>query len=51
MLLVGCDGAKSAVRRFLGIESEGEDSYETIMTIHINADMGPVVKEQVGMLY
>lgn len=26
--LVGCDGAKSAVRRFLGIESEGEDSCE-----------------------
>jgi 2-polyprenyl-6-methoxyphenol hydroxylase-like FAD-dependent oxidoreductase len=24
--VVGCDGARSAVRRHLGIESEGEDS-------------------------
>lgn len=24
--VVACDGAKSAVRRFLGVESEGEDS-------------------------
>ncbi|KAE8423223.1 3-propionate hydroxylase [Aspergillus pseudocaelatus] len=43
--LVGCDGAKSAFRRFLGIENE------TMMTIHINADMGPVIKERVGMLH
>ncbi|KAB8207004.1 FAD binding domain-containing protein [Aspergillus parasiticus] len=49
--LVGCDGAKSAVRRFLGIESEGEDSYETMMTIHINANLSPVIKERVGMLH
>ncbi|OJZ84492.1 hypothetical protein ASPFODRAFT_681699 [Aspergillus luchuensis CBS 106.47] len=49
--LVACDGAKSAVRRCLGIESEGEDSYETMMTIHINADLHPVVKERVGMLH
>ncbi|GKZ76670.1 hypothetical protein AnigIFM56816_007955 [Aspergillus niger] len=49
--LVACDGAKSAVRRCLGIESEGEDSYETMMTIHINANLHPVVKERVGMLH
>ncbi|PYH46446.1 3-propionate hydroxylase [Aspergillus saccharolyticus JOP 1030-1] len=49
--LVGCDGAKSAVRRCLGVESEGEDSYETMMTIHINANLYPVVKERVGMLH
>ncbi|PYH97501.1 3-propionate hydroxylase [Aspergillus ellipticus CBS 707.79] len=49
--LVACDGAKSAVRKFLGVDSEGEDSYETMMTIHINANLHPVVKERVGMLH
>ncbi|GES65436.1 monooxygenase, FAD-binding [Aspergillus terreus] len=49
--VVACDGAKSAVRKFLGIDSEGEDSYETMMTIHINADLRPIVKERVGMLH
>ncbi|RAL13247.1 3-propionate hydroxylase [Aspergillus homomorphus CBS 101889] len=49
--LVACDGAKSAVRRFLRVESEGEDSYETMMTIHINANLYPVLKERVGMLH
>ncbi|KAH8646339.1 FAD binding domain-containing protein [Xylariales sp. PMI_506] len=49
--LVGCDGAKSEVRNFLGIDCEGEDSYETMMTIHFHADLRPVVKERVGMLH
>ncbi|CAG7952011.1 unnamed protein product [Penicillium salamii] len=49
--VVACDGAKSAVRNFLGIESEGEDSYETMMTIHFNADLRPILEEQVGMLH
>ncbi|OBR05282.1 FAD binding domain-containing protein [Colletotrichum higginsianum IMI 349063] len=72
--LVGCDGAKSQVRRCLGIETEGEDgcefvaisqlvvvvsrlalvtddSDETMMTIHFNADLRPVVKNRVGMLH
>ncbi|OJJ48746.1 hypothetical protein ASPZODRAFT_158388 [Penicilliopsis zonata CBS 506.65] len=49
--VVACDGAKSAVRRYLGVESEGEDSYETMMTIHINADLRPVLKDRVGMLH
>ncbi|ORY61761.1 FAD binding domain-containing protein [Pseudomassariella vexata] len=49
--VVGCDGAKSQVRNDLGIESEGEDSYETMMTIHFNADLRPVVKDRVGMLH
>ncbi|KAI0136212.1 FAD binding domain-containing protein [Xylariales sp. AK1849] len=49
--LVGCDGAKSQVRKFLGIECEGEDSYETMMTIHFNADLRPIVKDRVGMLH
>lgn len=71
--VVACDGAKSAVRRVLGIESEGQDSCkylirrrlvrqwdhglrkavtdETMMTIHLNADLRPVVRERVGMLH
>ncbi|KAL4942397.1 hypothetical protein BDV06DRAFT_164335 [Aspergillus oleicola] len=49
--VVACDGAKSAVRRHLGVESEGEDSYETMMTIHFNADLHPVIGERVGMLH
>ncbi|KAL4782591.1 FAD binding domain-containing protein [Aspergillus varians] len=49
--VVACDGAKSAVRRFLGVESEGEDSYETMMTIHFNADLRPVIGDRVGMLH
>ncbi|KAI5922123.1 FAD binding domain-containing protein [Camillea tinctor] len=49
--VVACDGAKSQVRKFLGIESEGEDVYDTMMTIHFKADLRPVVKERVGTLH
>ncbi|KIW65494.1 hypothetical protein PV04_07751 [Phialophora macrospora] len=49
--LIACDGTKSKVRTFLGIESDGEDSYETMMTIHFNADLRPIVGERVGMLH
>ncbi|KAJ2900058.1 hypothetical protein MKZ38_002676 [Zalerion maritima] len=49
--VLACDGAKSQVRKFLGIEMEGEDGYETMMTIHFKADLRPVVKEKVGMLH
>ncbi|OLN87753.1 2,4-dichlorophenol 6-monooxygenase [Colletotrichum chlorophyti] len=49
--VIGCDGAKSQVRKSLDIESEGEDGYDTMMTIHFNADLRPVVKERVGMLH
>ncbi|KAK1673122.1 FAD binding domain-containing protein [Colletotrichum godetiae] len=49
--VIGCDGAKSQVRRFLGIETEGEDGYETMMTIHFNANLRPIVKNGVGMLH
>ncbi|KAJ5354259.1 FAD binding domain-containing protein [Penicillium brevicompactum] len=49
--VIACDGAKSSVREFLGIESEGESSYETMMTIHFNADLRPVIKDRVGMLH
>lgn len=49
--VIGCDGAKSRVRSSLGIESDGEDSYETMMTIHFNADIRPVIQKRVGMLH
>ncbi|CAK7236556.1 hypothetical protein SEUCBS140593_009659 [Sporothrix eucalyptigena] len=49
--VLACDGARSTVRQDLGIESEGEDGYETMMTIHFNADLRPVVKDRVGMLH
>ena len=65
--VVGCDGARSKVRDCLGIECDGEDSCEwskalsarvaneasdeTMMTIHFNADLRPIVKQRVGMLH
>ncbi|TID17558.1 FAD binding domain-containing protein [Venturia nashicola] len=49
--VIACDGGRSAVRSMLGIECEGEDSYETMMTIHFSADLRPVVGERVGMLH
>lgn len=49
--LIACDGHKSKVRELLGIESESEDSDQTMMTIHFNANLRPVVGDRVGMLY
>lgn len=66
--MTACDGAKSPVRQFLGIGSEGEDSCGLpwtpavktctkpdtdgpMMTIHINADLRPMVKDRAGMLH
>ncbi|KAJ5570413.1 uncharacterized protein N7459_009843 [Penicillium hispanicum] len=49
--VVACDGAKSAVRRHLGVACEGEDTCDTMMTIHFNADLNPVIKDRVGMLH
>jgi len=49
--VVACDGAKSKVREMLGIGCEGESSYETMMTIHFNANLREVVGNQVGMLH
>lgn len=49
--LVACDGARSTVRSSLGIGSQGEDSYETMMTIHFRADLTSVLGDQVGMLF
>ncbi|EMR63979.1 putative -dichlorophenol 6-monooxygenase protein [Eutypa lata UCREL1] len=49
--VIACDGARSKVREHLGIETDGENTYDTMMTIHFHADLRPVVKERVGMLH
>jgi 2-polyprenyl-6-methoxyphenol hydroxylase-like FAD-dependent oxidoreductase len=49
--VIACDGARSKVRTFLGIDSEGEDTLDTMMTIHFNANLRPIIKERVGMLH
>ncbi|KAF0325298.1 2,4-dichlorophenol 6-monooxygenase [Colletotrichum asianum] len=49
--LLACDGARSEVRKDLAIESEGEDGYETMMTIHFEANLAPIVRERLGMLH
>ncbi|KKY16546.1 putative 3-(3-hydroxy-phenyl)propionate hydroxylase [Phaeomoniella chlamydospora] len=49
--VIACDGANSKVREFLQVESDGEPSVQTMMTIHFNADLRPVVGERVGMLH
>lgn len=49
--LIGCDGNKSKVRELMEIPSEGEASEQVMMTIHFNANLRPVVKDRVGMLF
>ena len=49
--LIACDGAKSRVRKSLGIESNGEDADVALMTIEIDADLRQVVKDKMAILY
>lgn len=49
--LIACDGAKSTVRSSLGIENDGEKADLTLMTIEIDADLRPVVKDKQAILY
>lgn len=39
------------MRDLLGIPSDGEDSDQTMMTIHFSANLRPIVEDRVGMLY
>ncbi|KFY88038.1 hypothetical protein V500_06606 [Pseudogymnoascus sp. VKM F-4518 (FW-2643)] len=48
--VIACDGAKSKVRESLGVDCEGESSYDTMMTIHFNANLRSIV-DKVGMLH
>ena len=49
--IIACDGAKSKVRQYLGIESDGEGADLSLMTIEIDADLRPVVQDQLAILY
>ncbi|KAH8660418.1 3-propionate hydroxylase [Xylariales sp. PMI_506] len=49
--VVACDGAKSKVRRHMGIESDGEGSDLYLMTIEIDADIRPIVQDKLAILY
>ncbi|RDW65001.1 hypothetical protein BP6252_10652 [Coleophoma cylindrospora] len=49
--VIACDGAKSKVRDSLGISCEGDITQETMMTIHFNANLRPVIGEKLGMLH
>lgn len=51
-LVIGADGANSRVRKACGITSEGEEGVDTTMiTIHFKANLRPIVKDKVAMLY
>lgn len=50
-LVIACDGANSRVRKSVGIQSEGEETADTMMTIHFNADLRRVVGKNTGMLH
>jgi 2-polyprenyl-6-methoxyphenol hydroxylase-like FAD-dependent oxidoreductase len=49
--LIAADGARSYVREYLKIKSTGEDTPETMMTIHFHADLRPVCGAHIGMLH
>lgn len=50
-MVIACDGAGSRVRKASGITSEGEETADTMMTIHFHADLRPVVGPNTGMLH
>jgi 2-polyprenyl-6-methoxyphenol hydroxylase-like FAD-dependent oxidoreductase len=49
--VIACDGAKSKVRQFLDVESDGEGTDLYLMTIEIDADLRPVVADKMAILY
>lgn len=49
--LIAADGARSYVKKYLGIRSTGEDSTQTMMTIHFHADLRPICGSKVGILH
>ncbi|KAI1617349.1 3-propionate hydroxylase [Exophiala viscosa] len=49
--VVACDGARSRVRDFCGIQTEGAISEETMMTIHFQCDLRPILGDRKGMLH
>jgi len=49
--LMAADGAASPIRRALNIEPIGPRSIQSFLTIHIEADLRPLVGEHRGILY
>lgn len=49
--VIGCDGASSSVRRFLGIAMEGPDELENFLSIYADANLRDLVKHQEATLY
>ncbi|KAH7146880.1 3-propionate hydroxylase [Dactylonectria estremocensis] len=49
--VLACDGARSKVRQALNIQSDGESTTQTLMTIEISCDLTGVVKERRRILY
>ncbi len=49
--LVGCDGAGSSVRRFLGIAMEGPEELQNFLAIHAEVDLSSVVGDRPATLY
>ncbi|KIV80785.1 hypothetical protein PV11_08261 [Exophiala sideris] len=49
--VVACDGARSRVRDFCGIQTEGAVSEEAMMTIHFQCDLRPILGDREGMLH
>jgi 2-polyprenyl-6-methoxyphenol hydroxylase-like FAD-dependent oxidoreductase len=49
--LVAADGAGSSVRRWLGIAMDGPQRLQSILSIHVEADLRSLVKERPATLY
>lgn len=49
--LLACDGASSPVRRSTGIEPEGPDRIQSLVMVHLAADMRSAVGDHPGVLF
>jgi 2-polyprenyl-6-methoxyphenol hydroxylase-like FAD-dependent oxidoreductase len=49
--VVACDGASSAVRREMGVAMEGPSVVEAFTSVHLHADLRPVIGERPGLLF
>ena len=49
--LLGADGAASSVRRSLDIDLVGPRTIQSFVMVHLAADMGPLVGDDIGVLY
>lgn len=51
--LVGCDGARSTVRKLVGIEMKGESDLQKLVSVHfLSRDLGQyLLRQRPGMLF